>query len=269
MPNLKSFDGARYLGEGYQLVWKPRIRQYVLIPLLVNFVLLGVATLYAYSLISEWYNDLPHWINNMVNHEDWYISWPASGLEVLLNYLGWLVWPLIILSLLITVFYFFGLLANLIAAPFNGLLSEAVEKHLAREQGQIPNREFNDEFNSIEFIKDIPRLVLREIRKLIYYIPRALLIILLLVTPLSPFVPIIWFLFNAWMSALQYIDYPEDNHRFSFQHTLALVQKNRTGPFGFGLITMAFTMLPLVNILVMPVAVAGATKLWFEHYKES
>ena len=258
-----SFHGVQYLSKGFHLVWKPGIKRFVFIPLLINFILLGIATVYAFDIIGDWYTSLPQWIEAKVNNEHWYISWPASGLEWIVSSLGWLLWPLIVISVFITVFFIFGFIANWIAAPFNGILSEAVERHLAKD-------DYNEiEFNWSLFIKDIPRLIGREWTKFAYYVPRALVFLILLFTPISPIVPILWFMFNAWMSAIQYIDYPLDNHRLPFQQTLSHLQSARRGPFGFGAMVMLFTMIPVVNILVMPVAVAGATNLWFDNYRNN
>jgi len=259
--NRESFHGAQYLNKGFHLVWKPGIKQYVFIPLVINFALLGIATIYAFNLISEWYISLPQWLAEHTSSEHWYISWPAEALDWLVNSLDWLLWPLIVAAVFISVFFIFAFVANWIAAPFNGLLSEAVEKHLSGENYQ------EIDFNWATFIKDIPRLIAREWKKLAYYLPRALVCLILLFTPISPLVPLIWFLFNGWMSAIQYIDYPEDNHRRSFRHTLENLKQSRSGPFGFGLMVMLFTMIPVVNILVMPVAVAGATNLWYDQYR--
>jgi CysZ protein len=256
-----SFQGAQYLNKGWKLVRLPGIRKYVYIPLLINFVLLSLAAIYAFDLISDWYTSLPIWLESKVNAESWYLSWPAEALQWLVTSMDWLLWPIIVLSVLITVFFIFGFVANWIAAPFNGLLSEAVERHLAGENYQAT------EFSWVDFFKDIPRLVAREWKKLAYYLPRAIGCLLLFLTPISPIVPIIWFLFNGWMSAIQYIDYPEDNHRRSFKQTLYNLSNYRRGPFGFGIVVMLFTMIPVLNILVMPVAVAGATNLWYDHYR--
>lgn len=260
--NGHSFAGAQYLSKGFHLVWQPGIKKFVFIPLIINFILLGIATIYAFDLIADWSESLPIWLAEQINDEHWYVRWSAEALNWLVDTLDWLLWPLIVIMVFVSVFFLFGFLANWIAAPFNGLLSEAVERHLESDNFQ------EIDFNWSIFIKDIPRLIGREWRKLMYYLPRALACIILLFTPISPFVPIIWFLFNGWMSAIQYIDYPEDNHRSPFQQTLDNIRQNKSGPFGFGLMVMLFTMIPVVNILVMPVAVAGATNLWFDHYRK-
>jgi len=260
--NMPSFNGTQYLRKGYDLIWQPNIRRFVFIPLIINFVLLTFASIYAFNLISDWYSSLPIWLETHVNSPDWYIRWSAEALNWFVTSLDWLLWPLIIITVLITVFFMFGFIANWIAAPFNGLLSEAVECHLAGDSTAIENLSLTDSF------KDIPRLIGREWRKLTYYIPRALLCLILFITPISMFAPIIWFLFNGWMSAVQYIDYPNDNHRYPFRKTLSDIKSYRSGPFGFGLFVMLLTMIPIINILVMPVAVAGATNLWFDHYRK-
>ena len=52
----------------------------------------------------------------------------GEGLGAWLDWLRYLLWPLFVLTAVLLVFYTFSLLTNLIAAPFNGLLAEAVEK---------------------------------------------------------------------------------------------------------------------------------------------
>ncbi len=242
-----SFSGAQYLSKGFSLIWQPGIRIYVFIPLLINFVLLTTATIYAFNHLDLWYDGLKYSENSI-------ISW-------IIEFLGWLLWPLIVISVLIVVFFIFALIANWVAAPFNGLLAEAVERHLTGENYK------DSPFKMSEFVKDAPRLIGREWRKLKYYLPRALGCLLLFLTPISLIAPLIWFAFNAWMSAIQYIDYPQDNHKISFDNTLEVIKARKSGPFGFGALVMLFTMIPVVNLLIMPVAVAGATALWFDHYR--
>ncbi|MDQ7050108.1 MAG: sulfate transporter CysZ [Enterobacterales bacterium] len=259
--NHQPLQGAQYLSKGLSLVWKPGIKRFVFIPLLINFILLTLATIYAFNLISDWYTSLPSWLESHVSNPHWYIRWPAEGLEWLVTSLDWLLWPMIVIAVFILVFFSFGLLANWIAAPFNGLLSEAVETHLRGSASQT------ETFSWSLFVKDIPRLIGREWRKLAYFIPRALLCLILLFTPISPLVPIIWFIFNAWMLAIQYVDYPQDNHRQTFNQTLELLRQNRGAAYSFGLLVMLFTMIPVINIVLMPVAVAGATNFWFDANK--
>ncbi|MGX5202085.1 sulfate transporter CysZ [Aliikangiella sp. IMCC44632] len=243
-----SFSGAQFLSKGFSLIWQPGIRLYVLIPLFINIVLLSFATIYAFNHLNEWYDSLQYSDSSIV-------QW-------IVEFLGWLLWPLIVISVIIVVFFSFAFIANWVAAPFNGLLAEAVENHLSKNNHQSV-------FKFSDFIADIPRLLGREWRKLAYYVPRAIGCLLLFITPLAPIAPFIWFGFNAWMAAVQYIDYPQDNHKIGFNRTLTLLRNNKSGPFGFGSMVMLLTMIPVVNLLVMPAAVAGATALWVKHYRQT
>ena len=59
-----------------------------------------------------------------------------------------------------------------------------------------------------------PRAFLREVRKLLTYLPMTLGVLLLTIIPVfTAFAPLGWFLLGAWMMSLQFIDYPMDNHR--------------------------------------------------------
>ncbi len=243
-----SIGGAHYLSRGLSLIWKPGIRSFVFIPLVINLILLSFATVYAFNSISNWYETL-HTTENSI------VQWFITNLD-------WLIWPLIIISVMAVVFFSFAFLANWIAAPFNGLLSEAVEKHLSGKDYQEQAFSWNG------FIADIPRLFSREWRKFAYYLPRAIGCLLIFITPLAIVAPFLWFIFNAWMAAIQYLDYPMDNHKVPFEGMLQILKQKRSLPFGFGALVMLLTMIPVVNILLMPVAVAGATNLWFDQYRK-
>ena len=61
---------------------------------------------------------------------------------------------------------------------------------------------------------------------------------------------------------LLYIDYPADNNKMSWQDMLAWLRQKRWQSLGFGGITYLALMIPVVNVLMMPAAVAGATLFW-------
>ena len=154
------------------------------------------------------------------------------------------------------VFFSFTMLANIIAAPFNGFLSEKVET-VVRGTDDFPP------FSWGELIAMIPRTLAREMRKLGYFLPRAIgLFILSLIPVVNLIAAPLWLLFGIWMMAIQYIDYPADNHKMSWQDMLAWLRQKRWQSLGFGGIVYLALLIPLVNILMMPAAVAGATLFW-------
>src|SRR5690606_26506204 len=72
----------------------------------------------------------------------------------------------------------------------------------------------------------------------------------------------LWILLGIWMMAVQYIDYPADNHKMSWGDMLAWLREKRWQSLGFGGIVYLGLLVPLLNLLVMPAAVAGATVFW-------
>ncbi len=238
----KPLTGAAALLQGLALLNTPGLRRFVAIPLLVN-VLLFIGSIYVLAsqfstLVNEWLAYLPDW----------------------LKWLEWLFWVVFALSALLLVFYTFSILANIIASPFNSLLAEAVERHLTGMP--LPEGE-----SFMLALKSAPVAMLDELRKLGYMalLGIPVLILSFFIAPLAPF---LWALFGAWMLALEYGDYPMGNHNIRFGEQRARLRQNKLLSLGFGGATLAATMIPLVNFLVMPAAVAGATKLWVTQLRE-
>lgn len=238
--------GARYLLRGFAMLNQPGIRRYVAIPVTVNIVVFV-------TLISLAVGELREWMALLVA---WLPEW--------LTFLSWLLWPLAILLMLVVVFYSFSIVANLIASPFNGLLAEKVELLLT---SQTPPDSGGAGITGL--IKDVPRAVGKELRKLAYYLPRALLVLIVMLVPLVNVVaPLLWFLLGSWMMALSYCDYPMDNHRYSLHQVRARIASRRLTSLGFGAAVMVGTMIPFVNFLIMPAAICGATLYWVERLRE-
>ena len=69
------------------------------------------------------------------------------------------------------------------------------------------------------------------------------------------------------MMAIQYCDYPFDNHKISFGIMKNALGERRTQSLTFGALITLCTALPIVNLVVIPVAVCGATVMWVENYR--
>lgn len=236
--------GAGYFLRGLSMLPEPGIRSFVLVPLIINTLLFGGAI---WLLVDQF--DL--WIDRMIH--GWLPDWAW------LDFLRYLIWPLFALLILVVVYYGFSIVANLIAAPFNGFLAEKVERRL---RGTLSADE-----GWGELVRMIPRSLGREVAKLTYYLPRVLLLLLLSLVPvINLAMPLIWFLFGAWMMAIQYCDYPMDNNRVSFAEMKRLMKARRFSALGFGSLVQLGMLIPLVNLLIMPAAVVGATLYWVEEY---
>ena len=67
--------------------------------------------------------------------------------------------------------------------------------------------------------------------------------------------------------AIQYCDYPFDNHKVSFDIMKNALGNQRTQSLTFGGLVTCCTFVPVINLLIMPVAVCGATVMWVENYR--
>ena len=166
------------------------------------------------------------------------------------------MWPVFLLLALLFVGYGFSIVANLIAAPFNGYLAEKTE-HLLRGSPVAT------ENNWKTLLLLVPRSIGRELRKLVYFAPLLLGVFLLSLIPgINAVAAPLGFLVASWMMVLRYLDYPIDNHAMSFSSVKQAARQQRLTSLGFGGAVMLGTMIPLVNLIIMPAAVCGATAYW-------
>ncbi|HET8706798.1 MAG TPA: EI24 domain-containing protein, partial [Pseudomonadales bacterium] len=76
--------------------------------------------------------------------------------------------------------------------------------------------------------------------------------------------PVLWAVFGAWVMALQYIDIVADNNGQPFNTTLEIMRQRRYLTLGFGGVVLVLTTVPVINLFIIPVAVAAAVKLWVD-----
>lgn len=235
MTLLAPFRGAAYLWRGFKLIGQAGLRRYVAIPLAINITLFGALIWYGADKFDAFINQLlPSW----------------------LEWLHWLLWPLFAVTVLIAAFYTFTIVANFIAAPFNGLLAAQVERRLMTGKSQ----EAPGEFSILESVG-------HEVKKLLFLLGWAVpLGVLFLIPGLNLLAPFAWLVFSAWMLALEYCDYPMGNHGIAFREQRRLLRGKAFMNLGFGAATLVATSIPIVNLFTIPAAVAGATALWLEHY---
>lgn len=241
LPDNPSVTGFAYFFYGFELIIKPGIRRFVVIPLLINIILFSLLIVTA----ARYYHLATFWVSHFL----------PSGLAWLVS----ILWLLFIAAFMLFFIYAFTFFANIISAPFNAFLAERVETYLA-------GRRLTQDIPWHKIIHEALRIGKREIQKLLYYLPRAIFLLLCLFIPgVNVVVTVLWFTFNGWMLALQYLDYAFDNHRVSFLEMRVAMQKQRWRCLCFGLVSLFFSMVPVINFLVIPVSVAGATKLWYQH----
>lgn len=238
---LTAGHGIRYFLKGFDLIKTKGLKRFVLVPLAVNLVLFSAAFAYLFQQMDE------------------LVTWTRDTVPSWLSWIEFIIVPIAVLVVLFVFTLIFSTLANWIAAPFNGVLAERVEQHLTGEKPQ------NGSLKAI--VKAIPHTFAREWKKLLYFVPRFIGFMLLAwILPLVG--QVIWFLFMAWVLAVQYCDYAFDNNFYNFTHMRNVLRQNKSVCFGFGSSVSIVTMVPFLNLLVMPVAICGATALWVDELKQ-
>ena len=242
---LKTGDimqGSSCLGRGVRLIRHPDVRLYVIMPLLINVILFGALIWFGYTQFSP------------------LVELLMSYIPGFLDFLRWIVWLFITMLTTIIVFFTFTPIANIVAAPFNALLSEKIETLLT---GKAVS-------SDISFLTMVKNSLLSQLGKLFYIALWSLALLLVSLIPLVNFAaPFLWVLFGSWLLSLEYLDYPMGNHDLSFSRQKQLLSGRRGLALGFGGSVMVLTSIPLINFIVMPVAVAGATLLYIEQLERT
>jgi len=216
---------------------QPGVRIYAVMPLLINTVLFASLIWFGYERFSP------------------LVDYMMSGIPAIFNFLRWIIWIIISTFTAIFIFFTFTPIANIVAAPFNALLSEKIEIRLT---GKTIGA------NS-SFMKMARDSFLSQIRKLVYIIFWSAVLLLISLIPLVNFAaPFLWVIFGSWLLSLEYLDYPMGNHELNFTRQRQILAARKGLSLGFGSSVMVLTSIPLLNFIVMPVAVAGATVLWVE-----
>lgn len=227
--------GIRAFLDGFGAARRPGLGRYTWLPALVSLVVIVTGL----------------WLT--FDYVDRFAAWLTAYLPEWLAFLTVLIVPLLYLLGVLAGTWLFALLAVLIASPFLGDLSIAVERAAF---GSGPPQPPSLWVGAVAALG-------RELRKLGYYLPRLLLVLVLSLIPLvNALAPLLWFLFGAWILAVQFCDYPTENRRRPFADTVALLGAHRGAALGYGACATLAMAIPLVNFLLIPVAVAGGTLLW-------
>ena len=233
--------GIYYLAAGFNLIFKPGLRRFIVVPLFINIAIF-IGLFFLMRVYMSEFN-----------------SWFTHYLPTWLYWLSGFLWFLFFISFFLVFVYSFVAITNVIAAPFNSVLAEKVEIYLTGKA--LPKKKLR------ENITDVPRAIFRQLAILGYYLPRVAFILLLFFIPVIQTVAtFLWFLFNAWVTTLMYIDFPSDNHRVSLREVHIFLKQKRLLSLSFGVSVLIVAMIPILNFFIIPAACAGATKLWIEEY---
>ena len=224
------------------MIRKPGIRRYVIMPLLINILLFGGLIWFGYAQFAPLVDSAMSWVPEF------------------LDFLRWIIWILITSMTALVVFFTFTPLANIVAAPFNALMSEKIEEMMT---GNPVN-------SDVSFMSLVSSSIRSQLGKLLYILLWSAGLLLVSLIPVLNFIsPVLWVLFGSWLLSLEYLDYPMGNHDLTFAQEKQMLSTRRGLSLGFGGMVMILTSIPVVNFFVMPVAVAGATVMWVDQLSAS
>ncbi len=173
---------------------------------------------------------------------------------VILYYLAWTV---ALLLTTVVVFFSFTVLGNLIASPFNELLSERTESFLAGERG-------GERFNLRRFWTEAKYAIAVEVKKI-----TAFILCMLLLFGIN-FIPGIGSVIYAVLApaltlfflVVEYMAFVLMRKQMTFAQQRSYIFKRPVLMTGFACGVFCLLAIPFVQFFCIPLAVVGATLLW-------
>lgn len=243
------WKGLRYPFKGMRFIYRehPELARIWIFPILITLIfLIGL-------FIGS--NELHAALTDLMWEEPTGEGFVASVGRFFHGFVEILVWILMmVVGLLLVV-----VTSSVVAAPFNDALSEAVEGIVT---GATPKP-----FSLAIVLRDTVRTVALELLKLfLYALVMAPLFVASLVIPVvgQIFYTIFGFFFTSTYFAIDYVDWPASRRNRGVGFRLELIRREFLPMLGFGTGVWLFLLIPLVNLLFMPAAVAGGTLLFLD-----
>jgi CysZ protein len=220
----------------------PALLRFVAIPFLINLVVFSGVV----YLGMAFFNDTV--VRMIPGGEAWY--WAI---------LTYLVWFLAVLVTSVLVFFVFTLVGNLIASPFNDILSERVE-------GIVAGQSHEGAFSLRLFFPEAKRALALEFKKIAVFLGgMALLLTLNLIPGLGQILyAVASFLFTLFFLVVEYLGFVLGRKGWSFKEQRRYIFARKFLMLGFGSGVFCLLIIPFVQLLCIPLAVIAATILWCE-----
>ncbi len=220
----------------------PRLIQYILIPFLINAIVFSAAVYLGLDFFSSTV------VENIPLGDAWY--WAV---------LYWFLWVVAVLLTAVLVFFSFTVIGNLLASPFNDLLSERTEEVLS---GDV-----NDErFSASRFLKDALQTILMEAKKMWLFV-----VVMLLILPLNllpgignSIYTLLAISLTLFFLCFEYLGFVLVRKHQFFREQKSYIFSRKFLMLGFSCGVMALLAIPFFQLFCIPLAVIGATRLWCE-----
>lgn len=227
---------------GRLLLRYPRLLKLVLIPFLINVATFSLAVYFGLQFFHDFVLEL------LPQGEAWY--WVA---------LYYAVWVVAGLLTLVLVFFCFTVVGNLIASPFNELLSERIEGLLLTDVKAPP-------FALRDFCRDMLRVWLVELKKMSLFVVAMLGLLLLNLLPGvgNLIYGVLSVLLTLFFLAWEYLAFIHERKKHDFRQQRRYLMERKLLVLGFASGVLLMLAIPFMQLACIPIAVAGATLLWCE-----
>lgn len=220
----------------------PRLILYILVPFLINTLVFSGAVYLGLDFFGSTV------VEYIPQGESWYWS-----------VLYWFLWVVAVLLTAVLVFFSFTVVGNLLASPFNDLLSERTEEVLI---GAI-----NDEpFSLRRFWADAFQTILLEAKKMWVFV---MIMVLILPLNLLPGIgnglyTVLAVSLTLFFLCFEYLSFVMVRKRQFFREQKSFIFARKFLMIGFSCGVMAILAIPFFQLFCIPLAVIAATRIWCE-----
>lgn len=217
----------------------PSLYKYIAIPFIINIVVFCGSVYWGFGLFGDLVGQY------LAPYDTWYWHIVAAAVKLLAA-----------LITLVVVFFTFTVVGNLIAAPFNDLLSEKTEELLTGRLNEEP-------FSIRQVLVDLWRVMKDEVRKMSIFI---VLMILILGFNLLPGVGSALYalcsvVVTVFFLIVEYTGYVFSRKHLGFKEQRQFIFANKMSTLGFGLAVMCMLFIPFIQFCTIPLAVVAATQI--------
>ncbi len=227
---------------GHFLIANPRLLLYVLVPFLINTVVFAGAVWFGLDFFEETVTAM------LPQGEAWY--W------VVLYYFLWVV---AVIATVVICFFLFAVVGNLIASPFNDLLSEKTEALLTGMRSDEP-------FRLGAFLRESLHILLDDLLKIAAFVAGMLVLFVLFLLPAVG--PALYALLSAIWTALflvvEYTGFIFSRHKLTFRDQRQFIRQRKFASLGFGLGALCLLAIPFLQFFTIPLGVIGAVHFWYD-----
>ncbi|MFK5926187.1 MAG: EI24 domain-containing protein [Desulfuromusa sp.] len=219
---------------------QPGLLKYLAIPFFINLLVFSLIVYFGLDLFQGLLQTYAP------STDIWY--------GMVLYYLAWIV---ALLLTTVIVFFLFTVIGNLIASPFNELLSERTEILVVGEGHDVP-------FSLNQFWQESKNAIFVEIKKMVVFVVAMALLFGL------NFIPVIGSLiyavlapaFTLFFLAVEYMAFVLMRKQLCFAAQRRYIFKRPILLLGYACGVFCMLAIPFVQFFCIPLAVVGATLLW-------